>query len=351
MAYTESDFLVPWIIDDLPGGNNAATVFDINYNSLSANIALVANLIDGVNDIANNSANTVAVSANSGSTLTEQQLNFINTSTVLVTVDAGTGSAAGNANISFTSTTPPLYHNGSDTTLNPTFLNFNDTASIGVIITQDAATSGANISFTSLQSAQGAQGIQGIQGIQGRDGGQGSVGYSGSPGAQGYIGYQGSTGSGSPGAQGAQGYQGPAGSGGSLAITNTYVAYGTGSGITGSSGLTYSGGNLTCGGNMYASDFIIPSDARLKNVVGKIDSPLESLKSLNGVKYYWNDEAKEMGITDESLQVGLLAQEIEKILPEAVNDINGKLNVAYDRIIPLLVEAIKELSRKIDKDF
>jgi hypothetical protein len=108
------------------------------------------------------------------------------------------------------------------------------------------------------------------------------------------------------------------------------------------------------------------SDERLKNFIGKISNALEKVNSLNGYYYKENSKAKELGYNNDSLQVGISAQEVEKILPEIVTlapidcatDSAGKTisktgenykTVYYEKLIPLLIEAIKELSLEIEK--
>jgi hypothetical protein len=104
------------------------------------------------------------------------------------------------------------------------------------------------------------------------------------------------------------------------------------------------------------------SDIRLKNNEGRIDNALDKVSKLSGIYYTTNETAKEYGYTDESRQVGVIAQEVKAVLPEIVKaapfdlDENGKsksgqdyMTVQYDKIVPLLIEAIKELSEKIAK--
>lgn len=107
------------------------------------------------------------------------------------------------------------------------------------------------------------------------------------------------------------------------------------------------------------------SDERLKDISGKITDALNKVKSISGVNYKNNDLAKSFGYKDDSNQVGVIAQELLKILPECVKLApfdtkyeNGKevsesgqnyLTVQYEKIIPLLIEAIKELSLEIEK--
>ena len=86
------------------------------------------------------------------------------------------------------------------------------------------------------------------------------------------------------------------------------------------------------------------SDARLKDNITPIDDPLAKVISISGNTYDWNNESGK-----EGKDVGVIAQEIEQVLPEAVTTRkNGYLAVDYDRVVPLLVEAIKELNAKVD---
>ena len=86
------------------------------------------------------------------------------------------------------------------------------------------------------------------------------------------------------------------------------------------------------------------SDRRLKDNITPIDDPLAKVISISGNTYDWNDKSGKTG-----KDVGVIAQELEEVLPEAVTTRkNGYLAVDYDRVVPLLVEAIKELNAKVD---
>lgn len=108
------------------------------------------------------------------------------------------------------------------------------------------------------------------------------------------------------------------------------------------------------------------SDERLKEKKGSIINPLEKIKSLNGFYYVNNELAKENGYTDEKMQLGLSAQEVEAIAPEIVTlapfDTNfnedgtktsksgeNYLTVDYGKLVPILVEAIKEQQTQIEE--
>lgn len=93
------------------------------------------------------------------------------------------------------------------------------------------------------------------------------------------------------------------------------------------------------------------SDDRLKTRIGNIDNAIEKVLSLNGFYYKANQTAIELGYTDE-LQVGLSAQEVNNILPEVIAPApidNQYMTIHYERVIPLLVEAIKEQQKQIEE--
>ena len=75
----------------------------------------------------------------------------------------------------------------------------------------------------------------------------------------------------------------------------------------------------------------------LKKNIKKIENPLEVLAGIEGDKFNW--------IIDDSRDVGVIAQDVERCLPEAVNEYDGTKSVNYNGIIGLLVESVKELSR------
>jgi hypothetical protein len=86
------------------------------------------------------------------------------------------------------------------------------------------------------------------------------------------------------------------------------------------------------------------SDERLKDNINTIEQPLNKVVSISGNTFDWNEKSNKTGH-----DVGLIAQEIEQVLPEAVvTRDNGYLAVDYHKVVPLLVEAIKELSTKVD---
>jgi hypothetical protein len=145
---------------------------------------------------------------------------------------------------------------------------------------------------------------------------------------------------------------------------------GTFSGTTFTGGTFYGGTGTTVSvdniiGNAYVSGLAVnagssgvssvgdvvayASDDRLKTKLGNIQGALEKVKALNGFQYKWNDLAQGMGM-DDSVHVGLSAQEVQKVLPEVIRQApinNEYLTIQYEKLVPLLIEAIKELCERI----
>jgi len=93
------------------------------------------------------------------------------------------------------------------------------------------------------------------------------------------------------------------------------------------------------------------SDDRLKTRLGNIENALAKVMSLNGFQYEANETAQALGYAVKP-EIGLSAQEVQAVLPEVVvpAPIDDKyLTIHYERVIPLLVEAIKELKAEIDE--
>ena len=113
-------------------------------------------------------------------------------------------------------------------------------------------------------------------------------------------------------------------------------------------GNTYINGTLTTTGAINSQGDITAfytSDARLKSNIKPITSALDKIDSINGVEYDWNTVLQADHIGHD---VGVIAQEIEQVLPEAVTTrTSGYKAVNYDKIIPLLLQAIKELKAEV----
>jgi len=107
-------------------------------------------------------------------------------------------------------------------------------------------------------------------------------------------------------------------------------------------------GNIT-GSIIEASGDVIAfgsSDRRLKDNITPIENPLEKMDKIGGYTFVWNDNQS----TYTGKDVGVVAQEIEEILPELVTTRGtGYKAVKYEKIVPLLIESIKELQKKVQK--
>jgi hypothetical protein len=115
---------------------------------------------------------------------------------------------------------------------------------------------------------------------------------------------------------------------------------------------------LQVGGEITATENITAyytSDERLKENVKNITSSLDKIDKINGVEFDWIDTyIEERGGEDDYFirkhDVGVIAQEIEKIIPEVVaTRHDGYKAVKYEKIVPLLIEAIKELKNEIEE--
>jgi len=107
-------------------------------------------------------------------------------------------------------------------------------------------------------------------------------------------------------------------------------------------------GTLDGSGNLAVTGDIIAfssSDARLKNNLTRITDPIEKILKLGGYSFRWND--KQDAYT--GMDYGVIAQEVEAIFPELVTTRDtGYKAVKYEKLIPVLIEAIKELNNKIE---
>ena len=113
-------------------------------------------------------------------------------------------------------------------------------------------------------------------------------------------------------------------------------------------GTTTIGGNTTISGSLYVTGDVTAyhtSDKRLKDNVELISQPIEKVKQINGVSFDWNDKSEHSGH-----DVGVIAQEIEAVLPELVKTKDdGYKAVRYEKIVALLIEAVKEQQLQIDE--
>lgn len=85
-----------------------------------------------------------------------------------------------------------------------------------------------------------------------------------------------------------------------------------------------------------------PSDERYKKDIHPLTASLDKIMKLKGVSYQWKDAGSNRGFR-QGTHIGLIAQNVENILPELVlTDENGYKAVAYDKLVPVLIEAMKE---------
>jgi Chaperone of endosialidase len=106
---------------------------------------------------------------------------------------------------------------------------------------------------------------------------------------------------------------------------------------------------LQVGGDIACVNIIFSSDARYKKNIQAIEGALDKVTKMNGVTYDWKiSEYPDMNFTDKK-QLGFIAQEVEKVLPELViTDSKGYKSVDYVKVVPLLLEAIKEINQDRD---
>jgi len=150
--------------------------------------------------------------------------------------------------------------------------------------------------------------------------------------------------------------------GGSAA--NRVAVYTSATNIAGSTGLTYDGSTLSVSGAITATGDITAfySDQRLKTNIAEISNALDKIKTIRGITYNSNELAASLGVGDNREHVGVIAQEVQSVLPQVVvpapfdvdpvtlGSKSGEnyLTVQYDKIVPLLIQAIKELSAEVE---
>jgi len=127
---------------------------------------------------------------------------------------------------------------------------------------------------------------------------------------------------------------------------NTHVQFNDGGNFGGNAGLTYNKVTFTLSANgdvvAYAS-----SDERLKENITNISDPIEKINQLNGVEFDWSADAYDHL---KGHDIGVIAQDVQKVLPEAVTTReDDMLAVRYEKMIPLLIECIKDQQKQIDE--
>ena len=107
-----------------------------------------------------------------------------------------------------------------------------------------------------------------------------------------------------------------------------------------------SSGDVVADGDVVAYN---SSDRNLKDNIQVIKGSLDKIGDIRGVEFDWNDKSPAWA-RERGHDVGVVAQEVQKILPEIVVERkNGYLGVDYKRIVPLLIESIKELKEEVEE--
>ncbi len=106
-------------------------------------------------------------------------------------------------------------------------------------------------------------------------------------------------------------------------------------------------GRMNNDGNMYAVSFVTTSDVKYKTNIEKLNSSLDKINQIEGYSYNWKNDF--VGYNNK-LQYGVIAQQLEDVgLGHLVENTENSKAVNYIGLIPLLIEAIKELSKKLEK--
>ena len=92
---------------------------------------------------------------------------------------------------------------------------------------------------------------------------------------------------------------------------------------------------------MFSKAFFYTSDIAEKQNVAQLNDALDKLLSLKGVSFNWKD--------DNSKDAGVIAQDVERVIPEAASNIDGKYSVKASTLIAYLIESIRELKHEIDE--
>ena len=104
-------------------------------------------------------------------------------------------------------------------------------------------------------------------------------------------------------------------------------------------------------GALYSGSVVITDDKEwhLKDNVKVIEGALDKIDGINGYEFDWNDKSPGWA-QERGHDVGVLAQEIQKIHPEVVAERkNGYLGVDYKRLVPLLIQSVKELRDEVEE--
>ena len=132
--------------------------------------------------------------------------------------------------------------------------------------------------------------------------------------------------------------------------TNTQIQYNSNGVFGASANLTFNSSTkeLSCAGDITA----FASDERLKTNIEPIKNAVDKVLQLRGFTYNFNEIGEGLGFDTTLKHAGVSAQEVQTVLPEAVCPAPASdeyLTVKYDKLVPLLIEAIKELKEEINE--
>ncbi|MCI0596314.1 MAG: tail fiber domain-containing protein, partial [candidate division Zixibacteria bacterium] len=108
---------------------------------------------------------------------------------------------------------------------------------------------------------------------------------------------------------------------------------------------------LDAAGSIHATSFPVSSDFRLKENVRPLTNVLDKLEKVRGVSFDWNETYEELGRSSGHREIGVIAQEVESVFPELVTKWGEKdyRAVDYSRLSAVLIEAVKEQRKQIEK--
>lgn len=312
----------------LPAGSGGGNTLDAAYDQGGAGAGRTITADAGAVQIINSGTNTTGLDVSSG----------VTNSTGVLSTHSGVGVAFRAESTNPSNTFSAIQANtNSSTAVNAAILGNNSGAGYGVTGQIPASASGAAGVYGNNLRTTGGYGVLGI-------------GYNGTVGQSSYgagFGIYGSNSALSGLAIGTYGVGFNGVYGQTTDVTNGWSGYFT-------QDIGVDGAGYSVGG------WITASDRRLKSEIMPIDSPIEKLKMINGRYYTITTKSKPIDgelITTSRKQYGVIAQEVEEVFPEMVNekaifnnagDDTMYKTVNYDQLIPVLIEAVKELNQKVE---
>jgi len=121
--------------------------------------------------------------------------------------------------------------------------------------------------------------------------------------------------------------------------------------VSGSSTSILTMSEISSSGDIVAEGDVVAynsSDVRLKDNIQVIKGSLDKIDGIRGVEFDWNDKSPGWA-QERGHDIGVIAQEVQKVVPEIVVERkNGYLGVDYKRLVPLLIESVKELRQEVN---